>query len=98
MIELVSRIADTLAGGASVVAATIVTNEGSTPRTAGSKMLIFADGTIAGTVGGGLAEGMRVPCPAVVSSSTRPRRPSMLCLTTSMVVSLSENRETSDSL
>jgi xanthine dehydrogenase accessory factor len=58
MIELVARIAATLAEGRSVVAATIVTHEGSTPRTAGSKMLIFDDATIAGTVGGGLAEGL----------------------------------------
>ena len=58
MIELIARINDTLTKGRSVVAATIVTNEGSTPRTAGSKMLIFEDGTIAGTVGGGLSEGL----------------------------------------
>ena len=57
MIELIENINATLAGGRSVVAATIVTSEGSTPRTAGSKMLIFADDKIAGTVGGGLAEG-----------------------------------------
>jgi xanthine dehydrogenase accessory factor len=57
MIELISRINDVLAQGRPVVAATIVTNEGSTPRTAGSKMLIFEDGSIAGTVGGGLSEG-----------------------------------------
>jgi xanthine dehydrogenase accessory factor len=57
MIELIARINDVLAQGRPVVAATIVTNEGSTPRTAGSKMLIFEDGSIAGTVGGGLSEG-----------------------------------------
>lgn len=57
MIALITRINDVLAKGRSVVAATIVTNEGSTPRTAGSKMLIFEDGSIAGTVGGGLSEG-----------------------------------------
>lgn len=57
MIELIENINATLAGNRSVVAATIVTSEGSTPRTAGSKMLIFADDKIAGTVGGGLAEG-----------------------------------------
>jgi len=58
MLELISRITDTLSEGRSVVAATIVTNEGSTPRTAGSKMLIFENGSIAGTVGGGLSEGL----------------------------------------
>jgi xanthine dehydrogenase accessory factor len=58
MIELIKTIRDTLAAGRSLVAATIVTNEGSTPRTAGSKMLVFAGDKIAGTVGGGLAEGL----------------------------------------
>ena len=58
MIELVAMINDRLARGEALAVATIVTNEGSTPRTAGSKMLVFADGAIAGTVGGGLGEGM----------------------------------------
>jgi xanthine dehydrogenase accessory factor len=69
MIELISRINETLAQGRPVVAATIVTNEGSTPRTAGSKMLIFEDGSIAGTVGGGLSEGQVMAAgPAIFAS------------------------------
>lgn len=36
--------------------ATIVNREGSAPREMGTKMTVFEDGTIAGTVGGGLAE------------------------------------------
>lgn len=58
MIELITQVNAILAQGRSVVAATIVTNEGSTPRTAGSKMLIFENGSIAGTVGGGASEGL----------------------------------------
>ena len=58
MNELIVAINDRLARGESLAVATIVTNEGSTPRTAGSKMLVFADASIAGTVGGGLGEGM----------------------------------------
>ena len=58
MNELIVAINDRLARSESLAVATIVTNEGSTPRTAGSKMLVFADGSIAGTVGGGLGEGM----------------------------------------
>jgi len=58
MNELIAAINACLARGESLAAATIVTNEGSTPRTAGSKMLVFADGSIAGTVGGGLGEGL----------------------------------------
>lgn len=36
--------------------ATIVKASGSTPRKEGAKMLVFADGTIEGTIGGGLGE------------------------------------------
>ena len=57
MIELVAAINDRLSRGEALAAVTIVTNEGSTPRTAGSKMLVFADGSIAGTVGGGPRSG-----------------------------------------
>jgi xanthine dehydrogenase accessory factor len=37
--------------------ATIVTSDGSTPRGSGAKMIIRADGSICGTVGGGALEG-----------------------------------------
>ncbi len=40
------------------VLATIVRTEGSSPREAGAKMLIFPDGTIQGTIGGGKFEKM----------------------------------------
>lgn len=73
MIALASTIRDTLAAGRSVVAATIVTNEGSTPRTAGSKMLVFADRPIVGTVGGGLAEGQVMAAAAKVLEDGRSR-------------------------
>ena len=42
------------AGPAAV--ATIVRAAGSTPRKEGAKMLVFPDGTIRGTIGGGLCE------------------------------------------
>jgi xanthine dehydrogenase accessory factor len=35
---------------------TIIETKGSTPRKAGSKMLVYADGRIIGTIGGGCAE------------------------------------------
>lgn len=38
--------------------ATILSTWGSTPRKAGSQMLVFADGSIFGTIGGGQAEGL----------------------------------------
>jgi len=37
-----------------VVVATIISHSGSTPRTSGSKMIVRHDGSIAGTIGGGL--------------------------------------------
>lgn len=40
----------------SYATAIVVKTEGSTPRSAGSKMLVLADGTIVGTVGGGVVE------------------------------------------
>ncbi len=43
--------------GAKAVVATIVSAHGSAPRKAGSKMVIKADGTILGSVGGGALEG-----------------------------------------
>lgn len=39
-----------------MILATIVTREGSAPRATGSKMLVKSDGSIIGTVGGGVAE------------------------------------------
>jgi len=36
--------------------ATVVKTEGNTPRSAGAKMLVFADGSIVGSVGGGIVE------------------------------------------
>ncbi|WP_428563042.1 MAG: XdhC family aldehyde oxidoreductase maturation factor [Solidesulfovibrio sp. DCME] len=73
MIELIRTINDTLAAGRSLVAVTIVTSEGSTPRTAGSKMLVFADDAIAGTVGGGLAEGLAITAAKGVLADGNPR-------------------------
>ena len=56
MRDLFQAMADHLAHDKAVVLATIVRQEGSTPREAGTMMAIFADGSIAGTIGGGFAE------------------------------------------
>lgn len=42
--------------GRPYVLATVVETKGSTPRSVGSRMLVFVDGTITGTVGGGALE------------------------------------------
>jgi xanthine dehydrogenase accessory factor len=56
METLYARIARALAQGQRVALATLVRVEGSTPRELGSKMLVYADGQIVGTIGGGAME------------------------------------------
>lgn len=56
MIKIYQDMLRLLEQGESFVLATILANYGSTPRTAGSKMIIRRDGSIIGTIGGGLVE------------------------------------------
>ena len=56
MITLLTTLTNWLAAGSSVASATIAVHEGSTPRGAGGKMIVRADGAMHGTVGGGLVE------------------------------------------
>ncbi len=46
-----------LAEGQPVVLATVAATRGSTPRRAGARMLLRADGSFCGTIGGGCGEG-----------------------------------------
>ena len=55
--DISTEILQCLERGEPVVAATVVDHSGSTPRTSGSKMLVYSDGRITGTVGGGALEG-----------------------------------------
>lgn len=54
--DLFRTLHDALERGADMALATVVRTQGSVPRHAGSKMLIWPNGEIAGTVGGGLLE------------------------------------------
>jgi len=54
--DTISRIGSVLERGEEVVLATIFVQEGSAPRTAGTKMAVLRDGTSVGTIGGGLLE------------------------------------------
>jgi len=54
--DLLDRIAAYRAAGTPFVIATVIASRGSTPRKAGAKMLVGADGTLHGTVGGGMVE------------------------------------------
>ena len=51
--ELLSRIAELARTGTPFVVATVARTAGSTPRAAGAKMIVLADGSTVGTVGGG---------------------------------------------
>lgn len=60
MSEIISAICNTLKAGTPLAFAVIAAHRGSTPRTVGARMLVTADGLLAGTVGGGLLEGKAV--------------------------------------
>ena len=56
MEEVYFRISECLKDGTSAVVATVVESLGSSPRKAGSKMLVLPGGEIVGTIGGGKME------------------------------------------
>jgi xanthine dehydrogenase accessory factor len=56
MRDFYRRLSDLLATHASFAVATIVKVTGSSPRDAGAKMIVFRDGTVEGTLGGGKLE------------------------------------------
>ncbi|HOW27119.1 MAG TPA: XdhC/CoxI family protein [Elusimicrobiota bacterium] len=51
-------LSESIRNGRDVALATIISAEGSTPRETGAKMLVFEDGSIQGTVGGGKLEAL----------------------------------------
>lgn len=75
MIDLYREMNDLLHAGEDAAVATIVHTRGSTPREVGARMIVRADGSMTGTIGGGCgeaevwAEAMNVletGCPTVV--------------------------------
>ncbi len=56
MQELFNKILETAGNNKICALATVVSSHGSAPRRIGAKMLVFADGSIQGTVGGGTLE------------------------------------------
>ena len=54
--SIIQTLAELEANGRAGVLCTIIETNGSTPRHEGSKMLVFADGSFVGTVGGGEIE------------------------------------------
>ncbi|NWG17030.1 MAG: XdhC family protein [Chloroflexi bacterium] len=63
------------AKGHPVALATVVSTQGSVPRRAGSKMLVRADGSIVGTVGGGAMEQLVVLAALEAMKDGQPRLP-----------------------
>jgi len=56
MLDILNRLLDSLAAGRAVAYCRLVETRGSTPQKAGAAMLVFADGSQAGTLGGGCVE------------------------------------------
>ncbi|KPJ97871.1 MAG: hypothetical protein AMJ60_10065 [Desulfobacterales bacterium SG8_35] len=56
MRELFQEIYESLVSGNELAVATIISDRGSTPRTSGSGMVVYRDGRISGTIGGGIVE------------------------------------------
>jgi xanthine dehydrogenase accessory factor len=55
-VHIYNEIAEYLDQGRAFILATLIRASGSVPREAGAKMLVFADGSISGTIGGGTFE------------------------------------------
>ena len=57
MRDIAEHIVEALGAGHDVVLVTVVGSRGSTPRNAGSQMLVSKAGLVCGTIGGGTIEG-----------------------------------------
>lgn len=56
MDEVFAALKKALSAGEPVVLATVAATRGSTPRRAGARLLVRADGSFCGTIGGGCGE------------------------------------------
>lgn len=68
------QVAELEARGETVVLCTVVCTNGSTPRRAGSKMLVFPDGGTRGTIGGGEMESRVVEEALAALTDGQPRK------------------------
>ncbi len=75
MKKLIQQLCTSLNDGEDLVLVTISSQSGSTPRLAGAKMIIRRDGSIAGTIGGGLVEAQAIKeAPACFAGGHSMRR------------------------
>lgn len=56
MSDLLDELIEVLESGKAAAVATVVRTKGSTPREVGARMIVHADGSTRGTVGGGCGE------------------------------------------
>lgn len=54
--RMVQAVCDAQQAGAQAALVSIIATRGSTPRKAGAQMLVYRDGRVLGTIGGGCAE------------------------------------------
>lgn len=74
MYEILDETLKLLHAGRPFALVTLVADRGSTPRAAGAEMLVREDGSIAGTIGGGLLEHTMMQAAAEALVERRPRR------------------------
>lgn len=60
MMDLIKRVAELKDRGQACALVTVISVERSTPRELGAKMIVFPDGKIEGTIGGGVLEAMAI--------------------------------------
>ena len=84
--EILKRLNQERGRGRPVVLVTILSTRGSTPRKAGSQMLVFEDGSIFGTIGGGQAEGLSMAA-AAEAFKTGVSSPHKMTMTASVAAS-----------
>ncbi|MFA6028599.1 MAG: XdhC/CoxI family protein [Elusimicrobiota bacterium] len=58
--DVIRLFAEAIDSGASAALVTVVSMQGSTPRDAGARMIVYADGSAVGTVGGGKLEALSI--------------------------------------
>ncbi|MFO0726978.1 MAG: xanthine dehydrogenase accessory protein XdhC [Myxococcota bacterium] len=73
MRTIFQRLAELEASGARAALVSVVKTSGSTPRAVGSRMIVFADGRIEGTVGGGRLEHEAIATAQKVIASGEPK-------------------------
>ena len=71
--RILRDLSEAVGRGDPVVLATVVATRRSVPRRAGTKMLVFADGTTRGTVGGGAMEAKTIEAALDTLRSHKPR-------------------------